>query len=73
MPFLLFNEQEAADLATIKTKRDDVLRFARARFKTVPDSLAERILAIESIEVLDALVYLAATADSLDDFARGVA
>jgi hypothetical protein len=72
MPFLLFNEQEAADLATLKTKREYVLRVARARFKTVPDSLAERILAIESVEVLDTLVDLAATADTIDNFAKGV-
>jgi hypothetical protein len=72
MPFLLFNEQEAADLATLKTKRDYVIRFARARFKTVPDPLADRILAIESVEVLDTLVDLAATAESIDDFSKGV-
>jgi hypothetical protein len=72
MPFVTFNEQEAADLATLKTKREYVLVVARARFKNVPASLAERILAIESIEVLDSLVYLAATADSIDDFAKGV-
>jgi hypothetical protein len=72
MPFVTFNEQEAADLATLKMRREYVLRFARARFKTVPDSLAERILAIESVEVLDTLVDLAATADTIDGFAKGI-
>jgi hypothetical protein len=73
MPFVTFNEQEAADLATLKMRREYVLRVARARFKTVPDSLTERILAIESVEVLDTLVDLAATADTIEVFAKGVA
>ena len=51
----------------VEGKRRSVLQLLRLRFQSVPETLAERIAAIESVSDLDALLEQAMTAERLDD------
>ena len=48
-------------------KREAVLRLLRRQFPDVPESIVQRITAINSISALDVLFDQAMTAESLDD------
>ena len=48
-------------------KREAVLRLLRRQFQDVPEPIAQRIAAIDSISALDTLFDRAMTAKSLDD------
>ena len=51
----------------LEGKRQAVLRLLHSHFQNVPESLLQRITAIDSISVLDTLFDQAMTAKSLDD------
>ena len=51
----------------LEGKRQAVLRLLHSQFQNVPESLLERIAALESISALDTLFDQAMTAESLDD------
>ena len=51
----------------LEGKRQAVLRLLHSQFQNVPESLLERITALESISALDTLFDQAMTAESLDD------
>lgn len=56
-------------LGEIKSKRESVLRFLQVRFGDMRDEIREMVHAVEKVDRLDELIDLAATCESLDDFA----
>jgi hypothetical protein len=61
--------QEGREESALLTRRADIVRFLRARFKTKPPAAIVAALdAIDDTAVLDELVDLAATWESLNDF-----
>ena len=59
--------EEGRLLGLVHAKRDDVLTVLRARFVPVPEELARRIEAIDTLETLDSLLLRAAAAPTLDE------
>ena len=51
----------------VEGKRAAVLQLLRLQFQDVPETLVQRISAIESVSDLDTLLEQAMTAESLDD------
>ena len=63
--------QTAAELLIEHGKAEgrqaSILQFLRIRFQNVPETLTERITAIENLSHLDRLLEQAVTAQSLDE------
>lgn len=61
-------EKRGEKRALLRTKRDDVLRVLRARFRDVPERVVERVEATRILDRLDAFLEHAARARSIRAF-----
>ena len=59
--------EQGIEQGILKGKREAVLRLLHSQFQNVPESILQRITAIDSISALDRLFDQAMTAKSLDD------
>ena len=59
--------EQGVEQGIAQGKREAVLRLLRRQFPDVPESIVQRITAINSISALDVLFDQAMTAESLDD------
>ena len=59
--------EQGIEQGIVEGKRASILQLLRLRFQEVPETLTERIAAIESASRLDTLLEQAMTAENLDD------
>ena len=68
MPLLSNMELKGMERGTINKARQDVKRVLEIRFGDVVSEVGEALMEVSDVSVLDELLELAVTANSLEDF-----